>query len=257
MTETEPAVAWMNISKRFGDNPPALSGVDLDLKRGECLVLLGTSGSGKSTLLKMVNRLVEPSEGALNVLGRPSAEWDPIELRRRIGYVIQDIGLMPHLTVLENVALTLRIRGTGPHERETRARDLLSTVGLEPSLFADRRPHELSGGQRQRVGVARALVTDPELILMDEPFGALDPITRREIQGEFHALQRRLKMSVIFVTHDIREAFRVGDRLAVLDAGRVVQLGTPEELMNNPANEFVASFLADARAVPIGEESGA
>jgi osmoprotectant transport system ATP-binding protein len=257
VTDPGPAVAWMNISKRFGDSPPALDGVNLHLDRGECLVLLGTSGSGKSTLLKMVNRLLEPSSGEVTVLGKPASEWDPIRLRRSIGYVIQDVGLMPHLSVLANVGLTLRIQGIGEAERDRKAEDMLRTVGLDPGQYASRWPHELSGGQRQRVGVARALVTDPALVLMDEPFGALDPITRREIQAEFRAIQTRLHTSVIFVTHDIREAFRVGDRLAVLDRGRVVQVGTPEELMNAPASDFVKSFLSDAAAISPGEERAA
>jgi osmoprotectant transport system ATP-binding protein len=253
---TAPAVAWREVRKAYPDGHEALSGVSLEVASGDCLAILGTSGSGKTTLLKMVNRLIEPTSGEIVVRGRNTTQWDPIALRRSIGYVIQDVGLMPHMSIQANVALVLRIQGVKKSGREERARSHLELVGLDPKRFAGLLPHQLSGGQRQRVGVARALAADPDLILMDEPFGALDPITRRELQDEFRALQRRLGTTVIFVTHDIREACRVGDRLAVMDQGRLVQYGTAAELFERPASDFVRTFFREAEAV-LGDEPGA
>jgi osmoprotectant transport system ATP-binding protein len=253
-----PAVSWREVRKSYPDGHEALRGVSLEVEPGEVLAILGTSGSGKTTLLKMINRLIEPTAGEVRVRGVVTAEWDPIELRRSLGYVIQEVGLMPHLTILANVGLPLRIRGVSRTERDARARDHLAMVGLDPDRFAGLMPHQLSGGQRQRVGVARALVTDPDLILMDEPFGALDPITRRELQDEFRGLQRRLGKTVIFVTHDIREACRIADRLALMDHGRLVQWGPPAELIGRPADDFARSFFREAEAVDAsGGEDGA
>ena len=243
------AVAWQDVRKIYDDGHVALGGVTLAVPRGEFLAILGTSGSGKTTLLKLVNRLVDPTSGAVWVNGYPTSEWDPIELRRSMGYVIQEAGLMPHLSIVDNVALGLRLVGTGKTARSQKAIHCLSLVGLDPKLLGDRFPHQLSGGQRQRVGVARALATDPGLILMDEPFGALDPITRRTLQDEFRGLQRTLKPTVILVTHDIREACRMADRLVLVDRGQIVQIGKPADFLDDPANEFVRSFFADARAV--------
>jgi osmoprotectant transport system ATP-binding protein len=247
--QTPSAVAWRDVRKAYPDGHEALKGVTLEVPPGTCLAILGTSGSGKTTLLKMVNRLIEPTSGSVAVRGRATAEWDPIALRRSIGYVIQDVGLMPHMTILANVGLVLRVRGTSRKERDARALAHLELVGLDPKRFARLWPHQLSGGQRQRVGVARALAADPDLILMDEPFGALDPITRRELQDEFRALQLRLGTAVVFVTHDIREACRVGDRLALMDHGRLVQHGTARELLKAPADDFVRNFFREAEAV--------
>ncbi len=247
---TRPAVEWRDVTKRYADGHLALDSVNLAVAPGECLAILGTSGSGKTTLLKLVNRLIEPTSGVVLVHGKATTEWDTIKLRRSIGYVIQESGLMPHLDSKENVALGLRVRGVGSGERERKAESMLELVGLEAARIGPLRPHQLSGGQRQRVGVARALAIEPDLILMDEPFGALDPITRRELQKEFDALRKRLGKTVILVTHDIREAFALADRLAVMDQGRLVQVGTAEALMARPANAFVESFLEDARAVP-------
>jgi osmoprotectant transport system ATP-binding protein len=244
-----PAVAWHQVCKSYPDGHQALRGVDLSVAPGECLAILGTSGSGKTTLLKMVNRLVEPTSGEVMVRGVATREWDPIWLRRSIGYVIQDVGLMPHMNVLDNVALPLRLRGQPRAVRDVEARARLELVGLDPGRFAGLLPHQLSGGQRQRVGVARALAGDPDLILMDEPFGALDPITRRELQDEFRRLQRRLGKTVVFVTHDIREACRVADRLALVDHGELVQQGVPAELLERPAGDFVRDFFRDAESV--------
>lgn len=251
------AVAWRDISMVYADGSVALKGVNLSVAAGEILAVLGTSGSGKTTLLKMVNRLVDPTSGEVFVGGKKTADWDPIALRRSIGYVIQDVGLMPHLTILSNVAIVPRLLGVPRRVREERAEELLKTVGLEPSRYAKRKPRELSGGQRQRVGVARALAADPSIILMDEPFGALDPITRRDLQDEFRELQRRLGKTVILVTHDIREACRIADRLALMDHGELVQQGSPEEVVGHPATEFARAFFQDAEAVATGGREGA
>ncbi|WP_435006917.1 ATP-binding cassette domain-containing protein [Tundrisphaera lichenicola] len=245
----EAIVSWLDVRKSFDDGHIALDGVSLEVQRGEFLAILGTSGSGKTTLLKLVNRLIDPTSGAVLVGGKPTTEWDPIALRRSMGYVIQESGLMPHLTILANVGLVLRLIGVKRSEREEAARRCLSMVGIDPEQMGERLPHQLSGGQRQRVGVARALAADPELILMDEPFGALDPITRREIQNEFRNLQRNLGKTVILVTHDLREACRMADRLALVDRGQVVQVGCPSDFLDQPANDFVRSFFQDARAV--------
>jgi osmoprotectant transport system ATP-binding protein len=245
-------VAWRGVSKVYPDGHEALREVSLEVAPGEVLAVLGTSGSGKTTLLKTVNRLVDPTAGEVIVEGKPTAAWDPIALRRSIGYVIQDVGLMPHMTVLANVGLVPRLLGTPRRERDDRAGELLGMVGLDRAKYARRMPRELSGGQRQRVGVARALAADPSLILMDEPFGALDPITRRELQDEFRALQKRLGKTVVIVTHDIREACRIADRLALMDRGRLVQSGTASEMIARPASDFVRSFFEDAEAVEAG-----
>jgi osmoprotectant transport system ATP-binding protein len=244
-----PAVLWRGVSKIYPDGHVALDRVSLEVAGGEVLAILGTSGSGKTTLLKMVNRLIEPTSGEVLVRGIPAMQWDPIELRRSMGYVIQDVGLMPHLDILANVGLVPRLTGQSRSVREDRARATLETVGLDPARFARLMPHQLSGGQRQRVGVARALAAGPDLILMDEPFGALDPITRRELQDEFRGLQSRLGTTVVFVTHDIREACRIADRLAIVDGGRLIQHGRASDLIERPANDFVRSFFRDAEAV--------
>ncbi len=252
------AVAWRNVSMVYPDGLEALREVSLQVAPGEILAVLGTSGSGKTTLLKMVNRLIDPTAGEVIVRGKATRDWNPIALRRSIGYVIQEAGLLPHLTVLANVGIVPRLVGTRRDAWEPAAAKLLGMVGLDPDRYAAKRPRELSGGQRQRVGVARALAADPDLILMDEPFGALDPITRRELQDEFRALQRRLGKTVIIVTHDIREACRIADKLALMDHGRLVQYGTAAELMERPATPFVRSFFAEAEAVapvPTGDHS--
>jgi osmoprotectant transport system ATP-binding protein len=248
-----PAVEWKNVSKVYPDGHRALDGITLTVAKGEALALLGTSGSGKTTLLKTVNRLIEPTYGEIVVRGQSTTTWDPIALRRSIGYVIQEAGLMPHLDCLENVGLVPRLCGMNRRERDAIAEQRLQLVGLDPDRFARLRPHQLSGGQRQRVGVARALAAEPDLILMDEPFGALDPITRREIQAEFRELRRRLGTTVILVTHDVREAALVADRIALMDNGKIVQEGPAAEVLANPVNDFARAFFADAKAVSIAE----
>lgn len=253
--EPKTAVAWEGVSKTYPNGFAAVRDVSLEAREGEVLALLGTSGSGKTTLLKMVNRLELETAGRIVVDGKPTSDWDPIALRRSMGYVIQEGGLMPHMTILDNVALAAKIQGVPRATARDQARVKLALVGLDPDRFADLFPHRLSGGQRQRVGVARALAASDKLILMDEPFGALDPITRREIQQEFLRLQRELGTTVILVTHDLREACRMGDRLALLHEGRLLQTGHPADFLNHPADEYVRRFFHDAGAVEIGREA--
>jgi osmoprotectant transport system ATP-binding protein len=198
-----------------------LDDLDLSVAAGESVALVGRSGAGKTTLLKLINRLLLPESGTVVVDGRDTREWDPIVLRRRTGYVLQEIGLFPHLTVEENVALVPRLEGWPDARRRARAHELLELVGLPPAEFAHRWPRELSGGQRQRVGVARALAVDPPIVLMDEPFGALDSVTREELRAEFQRIRRHLRQTVVFVTHDMDEAFALGDRVCVLENGRL------------------------------------
>ncbi|OLC08267.1 MAG: ABC transporter ATP-binding protein [Gemmatimonadetes bacterium 13_1_40CM_66_11] len=216
-----------------------VDGISFTVGAGETLVLLGRSGSGKTTTLKLVNRLLEPSSGDVRVAGTPAQAIEPTELRRRIGYVIQEIGLFPHFTVAANVGLLPRLAHWPSDRIGPRVRELLALVGLDPAEFAARFPHQLSGGQRQRVGVARALALDPPLLLLDEPFGALDPITRLELQREFRALAGKLRKAAVFVTHDVREGLLLGTRIGLLEAGRLAFLGTPDE--------FRASSLPEAR----------
>jgi osmoprotectant transport system ATP-binding protein len=225
---------------------PILDRLTLAVAEGETLALIGRSGSGKTTALRLVNALVRPTAGAVRVAGRATAEWDPIRLRRRTGYVIQEVGLLPHLTVAANAGIVPELEGWDRARRNARVTELLELVGLPAAQYGGRYPHELSGGQRQRVGVARALAADPPLLLLDEPFGALDPITRRELQDAFRALQRRLRKTAVFVTHDLREAARVADRWALLADGRLLAAGTPQEL-DASADAGVRAFLAAGR----------
>ncbi len=227
------------VSKSYRTRHDALAPLSLDIAEGERLVLLGSSGSGKSTVLKLINRLIEPDAGEVRVGGRPVRDYDPVALRRGMGYVFQGIGLLPHLTVLDNVMTVPRLRGDDEAEAARQARALLETVQLSPEHFGDRLPGELSGGQQQRVGVARALATGADLLLMDEPFGALDAITRDELQAMLLELQQRLRKTLVFVTHDVFEAVRLAERIVVLHQGRVEQIGTSRELLDQPSSEFV------------------
>ena len=211
---------------------------------GETLVLLGRSGSGKTTTLKLINRLLEPTAGEVLVAGERAAGLEPTRLRRRIGYVIQEVGLFPHFTVAQNVGLVPRLEGWPAERIAARVRELLALVGLDPGAFLARYPHQLSGGQRQRVGVARALAADPPLLLLDEPFGALDPITRVELQREFRGLEGRLGKGMVFVTHDVREGLLLGTRLGLMQEGRLVFLGTPQEFRGSTQPEAVAFMSA-------------
>jgi osmoprotectant transport system ATP-binding protein len=239
-----------SVSKRFPGSPrPAVDGLDLDVPEGTICVLIGPSGCGKTTTMRMVNRLIEPSEGRILVNGRDVAGTDPVQLRRTIGYVIQQVGLFPHMSVAENVATVPALLGWPKPRIAARVEEMLALVGLEPREFLRRFPGELSGGQRQRVGVARALAADPPVMLMDEPFGAVDPIVRERLQNEFLAILRRLRKTIILITHDIDEAIRMGDRIALMKDGRVVQYDTPDRILAAPADTFVAEFVGSDRGL--------
>jgi len=236
-------VEFRNVSYSIPTNPNRiLSDLNLTVERGETLVLLGESGCGKTTTLKLVNRLYRPTSGEVLVEGKSTREWNPIELRRHIGYVIQEGGLFPHFTIARNVGVVPRLAGWDDQRIEKRVDELLEMVGLEPARFRERYPRELSGGQRQRIGVARALAADPSLLLLDEPFGALDPLTRASLQKEFADLTRRLEKTAIVVTHDVREALLLGDRIGLMHAGEVVLLETPQGFRES-TNEKAKAYL--------------
>ncbi|MCW4386002.1 ATP-binding cassette domain-containing protein [Salinibacterium sp. SYSU T00001] len=247
-------IEFTSVSKRFGDGPLVIEDFSLVIPAHKTTVLVGSSGCGKTTLLRMINRMVDPSSGTVEIDGTSVLERDPVALRRSIGYVLQSGGLLPHLRVVDNVATVPRLNGVSRADARARALELLDTVGLDRSL-ASRYPAQLSGGQQQRVGVARALASDPNILLMDEPFGAVDPIVRAELQQETIRLQRELDKTVVFVTHDIDEAFLLADQVVILEkGGRIVQKGSPSEIIENPANDFVASFIGvdrGARALTI------
>jgi osmoprotectant transport system ATP-binding protein len=230
------------------DGRPILLDLDLQIYAGETLVLLGRSGSGKTTTLKLIDRLLTPTSGRVLVNQKATTEWDAIALRRRIGYAIQDTGLFPHLSVARNVAIVPSLEQWPQSRIQARVEEMLMLVGLEPDLFAQRYPHQLSGGQRQRVGVARALAADPAILLMDEPFGALDPITRLELQQQFRHLQRQLGKTTVLVTHDLQEALRLGTRIGLMAGGKLVVLGTTEEFLRSPhpeARAFITCLQAN------------
>ena len=231
------------LSKSFDGETYAVNEVSLTVAEGETLILLGSSGCGKTTTLKMINRLVEPTRGSITVDGTDVTSRDLIELRRSIGYVFQGIGLMPHLSVAQNVEIPLKLLGTPARKRRQRAEELLQQVDLPPEQYADQYPDQISGGQQQRIGVARALATDPKYLLMDEPFGAVDALTRDRLQQELIDLKARIKKTIIFVTHDIFEALTLADRIAVMHAGRIEQIGTSNEILTRPATDFVQDLF--------------
>jgi osmoprotectant transport system ATP-binding protein len=236
-----PAIQFRNASYRINNTRELLRSLNLEIQSGETLVLLGRSGSGKTTTLKLINRLLTPSSGDILVNNRLARDWDVIQLRRSIGYVIQDVGLFPHFTVARNIGVVPKLEHWPEGRVQSRTRELLQLVGLD-SEIASRYPRELSGGQRQRVGVARALAADPPILLMDEPFGALDPITRSELQREFNSLQQRLGKTVVFVTHDLREALLLGTRIALLEAGHLVAVLTPDEFLQS-SDPLVSAYV--------------
>lgn len=235
-----------NVSKIYKGGKKAVKNISLDIKKGEFICFIGPSGCGKTTTMKMINRLIEPSEGKILINGENIMDKDPVELRRQIGYVIQQIGLFPHMTILENITLVPKLLKWNEQKKKERALELLKLVDMGPE-YLERYPYELSGGQQQRIGVLRALASNPPLILMDEPFGALDPITRDALQEEFKNLQRTLDKTIVFVTHDMDEAIKLADRIVILKAGEIVQVGTPDEILRNPANEFVEEFIGKDR----------
>ena len=241
-----------NLSKHYernGQQVAAVNGIDLEVGRGEICVLLGPSGCGKTTTLKIINRLVVPTGGRVLVDGQDTSQFDAITLRRKIGYVIQQVGLFPHMTVEENIGIVPRLLGWPQERRRKRAMELLDMVGLEAHQYAGRYPRELSGGQAQRIGVARALAADPPILLMDEPFGALDPVSREALQDEFLAMQSRLQKTIIFVSHEIDEAVKMADRIAIFRNGMIVRQGTPDAVLADNDDPFVASFIGRDRAL--------
>ncbi|MEW8979754.1 MAG: ABC transporter ATP-binding protein [Symbiobacterium sp.] len=246
-------VRFENVTKVYPDGTKAVAELNLHVERGEFVCLIGPSGCGKTTTMKMINRLHEPTSGKIYVDGRDISTVNPVELRRNIGYVIQQVGLFPHLTIAQNIELVPRLLGWDKARRARRVDELLQMVNLDPAVYRDRYPRELSGGQQQRVGVLRALAAEPDLILMDEPFGALDPITRETLQDELKRLQAKLKKTVVFVTHDMDEALKLADRIVVMKDGRIHQVATPDELLRNPKDEFVAQFIGRDRLVASAE----
>ncbi|CAN2248014.1 choline ABC transporter ATP-binding protein OpuBA [Bacillus vallismortis] len=237
-----------NVSKTYKGGKKAVNNVNLKIEKGEFICFIGPSGCGKTTTMKMINRLIEPSAGKIFIDGENIMEQDPVELRRKIGYVIQQIGLFPHMTIQQNISLVPKLLKWPEHKRKERSRELLKLVDMGPE-YLDRYPHELSGGQQQRIGVLRALAAEPPLILMDEPFGALDPITRDSLQEEFKKLQKTLHKTIVFVTHDMDEAIKLADRIVILKAGEIVQVGTPDDILRNPADEFVEEFIGKERLI--------
>ena len=233
----------------------AVDGLDLHIQRGEFVVLIGPSGCGKTTTLKMVNRLIEPTSGRIYINGHPADQMNPVMLRRNIGYVIQIIGLFPHMTIAQNVGIVPHLKQWPREKKHEKVTELLAMVGLDPDVYYDRYPGELSGGQQQRIGVLRALASEPDIILMDEPFGALDPITREQLQDELKQLQEKLKKTIVFVTHDMDEALKIADRIVLMREGKPVQVATPSEMIAHPANQFVREFIGEEHLAPQPENT--
>lgn len=241
---------FKNITKTYSENDkPAVNNLNLDIYDGEIVVLVGPSGCGKTSTMKMINRLIDPTEGKIILEGEDISKIDPLKLRQDIGYVIQNVGLFPHMTVAQNIATAPNLKKWPKKKTRARVDKLLKLVGLEPSDFRKRLPAHLSGGQQQRIGVARALAADPPIMLMDEPFGALDPITRAHLQSEFLKIQQDVNKTILFVTHDMDEAVKMGDKIVVMRDGKIVQYGTPIELLQTPADSFIANLTGQDRAI--------
>jgi len=239
-----------NVTKRYGDSSaPSVDNLTLDVPEGSTVALIGPSGCGKTTTMRMINRLIEPTSGRILVNGEDVTHADPVKLRRHIGYVIQNVGLFPHMTIAENIGAVPNLLGWSTDRVDKRTQELLDLVGLDPSQMLSRYPRQLSGGQRQRIGVARALAADPPVLLMDEPFGAIDPIARGRLQEEFKRILQHVRKTVVLVTHDLDEAIRLGDHIAIMQSGRIVQHDTPNAILSQPANEFVSSFVGIDRAL--------
>ncbi|MBN8199773.1 MULTISPECIES: ABC transporter ATP-binding protein [Bacillaceae] len=238
-------IQFDNVSKQYGDGTKAVNSINLHINEGEFFVIIGPSGSGKTTVLKMINRLIPLTSGTISIKGKRISDYDIHELRWDIGYVLQQIALFPHMTIGENIAIVPELKNWEQGKIKERIDELLEMVGLEPDIYRSRKPHELSGGQQQRVGVTRALAANPPIILMDEPFSALDPISREKLQDDLIHLQKKIKKTIVFVTHDMKEALKLGDRICVMKCGEIIQIGTPEELLANPENEFVRQFVGE------------
>ncbi|GGB65714.1 ABC transporter ATP-binding protein [Fictibacillus barbaricus] len=240
-------ITFKNVGKTYPDGFEALKNIDFQIEKGELVALIGPSGCGKTTTMRMINRLIEPSKGTILIDGEDIANQNPVELRRNIGYVIQQIGLLPHMTIEDNISLVPRLKGWEKEKYDGRVDELLDLVGLDPKTFRKRYPSELSGGQQQRIGVIRALAAEPPIILMDEPFSALDPISREQLQDELVNLQDTIKKTIVFVTHDMDEAIKIADRIAILNKGEIIQFDTPERILRHPANDFVKGFIGENR----------
>ena len=242
-------IKFEHVSKVYTDGFKAVDSVSFEVPEGEFLVLIGPSGSGKSTTMKMINRMIPHTNGTISIDGKDITKLNPSELRRNIGYVIQQIGLFPHYTIEKNIAIVPELKGWDKEKIKARVKELLIMVDLDPEVYGSRYPKELSGGQQQRVGVARALASDPRVLLMDEPFGALDPITRDQLQDQLITLQRKLKKTIVFVTHDMDEALKLGDRIAIMKDGNLLQIDTPEKILQEPASNFVEEFIGKDRII--------
>ncbi|RCW74720.1 ABC transporter ATP-binding protein [Saliterribacillus persicus] len=240
-------IRFENVSKVYADETHAVDGVDLEIEKGEFFVIIGPSGCGKTTLLKMINRLIKLTDGTIFIDEKRISDYNIHELRWNIGYVLQQIALFPHMTIAENIAIVPEMKKWKQEETDARIDELLEMVGLDAKTYRDRLPHELSGGQQQRIGVVRALAADPDIILMDEPFSALDPISREKLQEDILDLQKKINKTIIFVTHDMSEALKLADRVCIMKEGNVVQLGTPKEIVQHPSNEFVRTFVGDKK----------
>lgn len=240
-------IQFKNVEKSYEEGALVLKGINLHVHEGELLTLIGPSGCGKTTTMRMINRLIDPTKGQIFIDGENIIERDPVQLRRNIGYVIQQIGLLPHMTIEQNISLVPKLKKWPKEKYEKRVDELLDLVGLDPASFKHRYPSELSGGQQQRIGVIRALAGEPPIILMDEPFSALDPISREQLQDEFSKLQEEIHKTIVFVTHDMDEAIKIADRIAIMQDGEIIQLDTPDKLLRSPKNNFVRNFIGEER----------
>ncbi|MEZ2715612.1 ABC transporter ATP-binding protein [Niallia circulans] len=238
-------IKFENVSKRYTDGTAAVDSIKFEIKQGEFFVIIGPSGCGKTTTLKMINRLIPLSDGTIYIKGKKISEYDIHELRWNIGYVLQQIALFPHMTIEENIAIVPELKQWERDRIKQRTEELLDMVGLDHQTYANRKPSELSGGEQQRVGVIRALAADPEILLMDEPFSALDPLSREKLQDDMLDLKKNLKKTTVFVTHDMQEALKLADRICIMKKGKIVQIGTPQELITNPTNDFVKNFVGN------------